>query len=166
MEIKEFQAGRNSRLNEFQTRYAFLKQEYNSAVLAAIQEPNPSKQQELVARVLSINADLSKEIRDILTEIYRGSEVVPSTTMDQLTEDLIKYQQQYSEIEKGKDRLQTLKLISTTNNKKLSDTNLMFNIYIGLLVFLLLIIGYLVFRTNLRYALSSVSSTLSSTPTT
>ena len=166
MEIKEFQATRNFKLQEFNKKYEFLKQQYHSAVLAAIQEPNPTKQQELVATVLSINADLSNELRGILSDLYKGSEVIPSTTMDQLTEDLIKYQRQYSEIEKGKDRLQTLKLISKTNDVKLSDTNLMFNVYIGLLVFLIFIIGYLVFRTNMRYAFNSVSSTVSSTTTT
>lgn len=166
MDIKEFESTRNSKLDEFQRRYAFLKQEYNSAVLAAIQESNPSNQQELVARVLSINSDLSNELRNILSDLYKGSEVVPTKTMDELTADLIEYQKQYSEIEKGKDRLQTLKLINITNDKKLSDTNLMFNVYIGLLVFLIFIIGYLVFRTNIRYSMNSVSSTVSSATTT
>lgn len=166
MDIKLFQAERNLRLQEFNKKYEFLKQEYHSAVLAAIQEQNPKNQQELITRILSINTDLSNELRSVISDLYKGSEVVPSATMDQLTDDLIKYQQQYSEIEKGKDRLQTLKLISQTNDKKLSDTNLMFNVYIGLLVFLVFIIGYLVFRTNIRYALSSVSSSVSSiTPT-
>jgi hypothetical protein len=162
MEIKEFEQSRNSRLVEFNKKYAYLKREYSSTVSAAIQEKDPNNQQELVQRALTINADLSNEIRSILSEIYKGSEVVPTKTMDELTEDLIRYQKQYSEIEKGKDRLQTLKLINITNDKKLSDTNLMYNIYIGLLVFLVFIVGYLVFRTNVSNVFNKVASTLPS----
>lgn len=166
MDIKVFQSERNFRLQEFNKKYDFLKQEYHRAVLAAIQETNPTAQQELITRILKINAELSNEIRGVLSELYKGSEVIPAATMDQLTEDLIKYQRQYSDIEKGKDRLQTLKLISKTNDAKLNDTNLMFNVYIGLLVFLIFIVGYLVFKTNITHAINSVSSTLPSTTTT
>ena len=164
MEIKEFQAARTSKLDDFEKTYDSLKREYSSAVMAAIQETDAEKQQELVGRVLSINSDLSNEIRTILTDMAKSSENVPSKSMDELTADLIAYQKQYSEIEKGKDRLQTLKLIQNANDQKLSDTSLMYNIYIGALIFLVFIVGYLVLRTNWRQAYNTVTSAMPSAP--
>ena len=50
--------------------------------MAAIEETDAEKQQELVSRVLSLNADLSNEVRQIITDISKGSGDVPSKTMD------------------------------------------------------------------------------------
>lgn len=163
MEIKEFQNSADSKLSDFEKTYDSLKREYNSAVMAAIQEPDPQKQQELVSRVLSINSDLSNELRSIITDMSKTTGNVPSKTMDELTQDLINYQKQYSDVEKGKDRLQTLKLINKSNDDKLNDTSFMYNLYIGALVFLTFIVGYLVIRTNWRQAYNVVSSSLPST---
>lgn len=162
MEIKEFENSRNSRLDDFEKTYDSLKREYTSAVLAAIQETDAEKQQELISRVLSINSDLSSELRSIISDMNKSSDKVPLKTMDQLTTDLINYQKQYSEVEKGKDRLQTLKLINKSNDDKLSDTSFMYNLYIGALVFLIFIVGYLVIRTNWRQAYNTVTSSMPS----
>ena len=160
MEIKQFQSARNSALSDFQKTYDSLKNEYSSAVMAAIEETDAEKQQELVSRVLSINADLSNEVRQIITDMTKGSGDVPSKTMDDLTADLIQYQKDYSEIEKGKDRLQTLKLINKSNQEKLDDTKTMYNVYIGALIFLIFIVGFLVIKTNWKQAYVSVRSVM------
>lgn len=139
--------------------------------MAAIEEPDPEKQQELVSRVLSLNADLSNEVRQIITDISKGSGDVPSKTMDDLTADLIRYQKDYSDIEQGKDRLQTLKLINKSNDEKLNDTKTMYYVYIGALVFLVFIVGFLVLKTNWKQAYTTVKSSMptgrfATTPTT
>jgi hypothetical protein len=162
MEIRDFQQGRNSALSDFQTNYDTLKREYSSAVMAAIEETDAEKQQELVSRVLSLNADLSSSVRELLTEANKGTGNVPAKTMDNLTADLIQYQKQYSDIEKGKDRLQTLKLIDKSNQEKLYDTTLMYNIYLGALIFLIFIVGYLVVKTNWSYTYSSFPTAIPS----
>lgn len=166
MEIKEFQSSRNSALSDFQKMYDSLKSEYSSAVMAAIQEPDPERQQELISRVLSINSDLSNELRQIITDLSKGSGSVPSKTMDELTADLVRYQKEYSDIEKGKNRLQTLKLIHSANQEKLHDTTIMYNIYIGALVLLVFIVGFLVVRTNWRQAYDAVKSAVPTMQTT
>jgi hypothetical protein len=166
MEIKEFQSARDSTLSDFQKTYSSLKSEYSSAVMAAIQEPDPERQQELVSRVLSINSDLSNELRQILTDINKGSGSVPSKTMDELTADLIRYQKEYSDIEKGKNRLQTLKLINKSNQEKLHDTTIMYNIYIGALILLVFVVGFLVLKTNWKQAYNSVTTSLPTVPAT
>lgn len=131
--------------------------------MAAIEETDAEKQQELVSRVLSLNADLSNELRQIITDTSKGSGDVPSKTMDGLTADLIQYQKQYSDIEKGKDRLQTLKLIKTSNQEKLEDTTLMYNIYLGALILLIFIVGFLVVQTNWKQAYSTVKTMVPTT---
>jgi hypothetical protein len=158
MEIKQFESARNSTLSDFEKTYDSLKREYSSAVMAAIEETDAERQQQLVSRVLSINSDLSNELRQVLTDISKGSGDVPSKTMDDLTADLIRYQKDYSDIEKGKDRLQTLKLINKSNQEKLDDTKLMYNVYIGALVLLIFIVGFLVVKTNWKQAYSSVKT--------
>lgn len=164
MEIRQFQDARDSALTDFEKTYDSLQREYSSALMAAIQETDADLQQQLVSRVLSINADLSNELRQILSEINKGSSSVPSKTTDELTADLIRYQKEYSEIEKGKNRLQTLKLINQSNEQKLKDTTFMYNIYIGALIFLVFIIGFLVLRTNWRQAYTAVTSSMPSIP--
>lgn len=163
MEIKQFESARHSALSDFQNTYDSLKREYSSAIMAAIEETDSEKQQQLVSRVLSINADLSNEVRQMITDMSKGSGDVPAKTMDDLTADLIRYQKEYSEIEKGKDRLQTLKLINSSNKEKLDDTKLMYNIYIGALVLLIFIVGFLVMRTNWRQAYATVQSAMPTT---
>lgn len=163
MEIKQFEAARNSTLSEFQTTYDSLKREYSSAVMAAIQETDAEKQQELVSRVLSLNADLSAELRDLLTTLNKGSSDVPSKTMDDLTQDLIRYQKEYTDVEKGKDRLQTLKLINSSNEEKLGDTRFMYNVYIGALILLVFVVGFLVIKTNWKQTYASVKSAIPTT---
>lgn len=161
MEIKDFQSTRNSKLDEFQKTYEALKRDYSSTMELAIQEKDAAKQKELVSKVLSINAELSSELKTIISEIYKGSDYVPSKTMDELTEDLVAYQQQYSQIEKGKNRIETLRLINQTNQTRLNDTTLKFYVYIGVFVLLIFIVIYLVFRTNMKSTYNAVVSTIS-----
>jgi hypothetical protein len=41
MDIKEFSDSRNAQLAAFQKQYTYLKSQYSTAVLAAIQETDP-----------------------------------------------------------------------------------------------------------------------------
>lgn len=159
MEIKEFQDSRNAKLAEFQKGYNFLKTQYSSTLLAAIQEPDPAAQQQLISTILQLNTELSNQVRGILTDLNQGSGTFDPKTLDDLTNDLIEYQKQYQEIQTNKDRLQTLKLIYATNKEKLKETEFMYNIYVAALVLLTFLAIYLVLRTR------AVSDTVSSIAT-
>jgi hypothetical protein len=148
MEIKEFQDSRNAKLEEFQKEYNFLKTQYSSILLAAIQEPDPASQQELVTRVLQVNSELSSLIKGILTDLNQGSDSFNPKTLEDLTNDLIEYQKQYHEIQNNKDKLQTLKIIYGSSKEKLKETVFMYNLYLAALILLVFIIIYLVFRTS------------------
>lgn len=164
MEIKEFRDSRNSRLDEFRESYNSLKSQYSSTLLAAIQEPDPEKQQQLVSEVLGINAELSNELRGIISDLNKKTPGFDPKTLEDLTNDLIEYQKQYHEIQEGKDRLQTLKIIQADNQKKLTETRTMFNVYLIALVVLTLIVALLVLRspfvTTIGDAVSRATSSI------
>jgi len=156
MEIKQFQDSRNSKLAEFEKGYNFLKTQYSSTLLSAIQEPDPAAQQQLISRVLELNGELSSQVRSILSDLNQGSGSFDPKTLDDLTNDLIEYQKQYQEIQNNKDRLQTLKIIYSTNKQKLKETEFMYNMYLAALIVLTLLVIYYVMRTT------SISDTVSS----
>lgn len=158
MDIKQFQDSRNDKLAEFQTGYNFLKTQYSSTLLSAIQEPDPASQQQLVSKILQLNTELSSQIRNILTDLNQGSDSFNPKTLDDLTNDLIEYQKQYHEIESNKDRLQTLKMIYASNKDKLQQTEFMYNIYLAALIILTFVVIYLVMRTS---SVSEVVNTIS-----
>jgi len=147
MEIKEFQDSRNTKLADFQKSYNFLKTQYSSTLLSAIQEPDPASQQKLISNVLQINSELSSQIRSILTDLNQGSDSFDPKTLEDLTNDLIEYQKQYHEIQNNKDKLQTLKIIYSSNKEKLQTAETMYNIYLGALILLILIVIFMVIRT-------------------
>lgn len=159
MEIKEFQDARNAKLSEFQNNYNFLKTQYSSTLLSAIQEQDPAAQQQLISTILNLNTELTSEIRTILTELNQGSGSFNPKTLDDLTNDLIEYQKQYHEIQTNKDRLQTLKMIYATNKKTLQETEFMYNVYLGALILLTFLVVYYVMKTT------SVSETVTSIAT-
>jgi len=148
MEIKEFQDSRNSKLADFQKGYNFLKTQYSTTLLAAIQEPDPAAQKKLISNVLDINSELSSQVRGIITDLNQGSGSFDPKTLDQLTADLIEYQKQYHEIQNNKDKLQTLKLIYSSSKTKLQETEFMYNMYLAALIILIFVLIYLVMRTS------------------
>jgi len=147
MDIKKFQESRNSKLSEFELGYNFLKKEYSSSLLAAIQEPDPAAQQNLISKVLQLNTELSSSVRNIITEMNQGATGFDPKTLDALTNDLIEYQKQYNEIQANKDKLQTLKLIYSSSKDKLKETEFMYNFYLVALIVLIFVVIYLVIRT-------------------
>jgi hypothetical protein len=160
MEIKQFQDSRNAKVAEFQKEYNFLKTEYSTNLLAAIQEPDPAAQQKLISTVLQLNTELSNQVRGILTDLNQGSDSFDPKTLEDLTNDLIEYQKQYREIQDNKDKLQTLKLIYSSSKSKLQETQTMYTVYLGALILLTFIVIYLVFRTPGTSIVDTVTSTV------
>jgi hypothetical protein len=164
MEVKEFRDSRTQKLSDFQTQYTALKTEYSRLLLAAIQEQDSAKQQDLVQQLLSLNAEMSSQLREILGELNKGSGSFDPKTLNQLTEELIEYQKQYSEIEKGKDRVVTLKLIQGSTKEKLTNAQSMYYFYLFALVILCFLIVFLIIRAGTMTTIGSVVSSVTSGP--
>ena len=148
MDIKEFTDSRNSHLADFQKQYTYLKSEYSSAALAAIQESDPEKQQTLIQRVLAVNEELSSQLKDILSILNKGSDSFDSKTLTDLTADLIAYQKEFHEMQASTDKVNTLKRIQSTNSDKLGSAQTMYYVYLAALVFLCLVVVYSVIRAS------------------
>jgi hypothetical protein len=148
MDIKQFQDSRNAKLADFQKSYNFLKTQYSTALLAAIQETDPASQQQMISTVLDINSELSSLLRGIIGDLNKGDNTFNPTTINDLTNDLIEYQKQYQEITQRKNKLQTMKLIYASNRDKLETATNMYNIYLGSLVLLVFVIIFLIIRTS------------------
>lgn len=157
MDVKKFQDSRDSTLKTFQTKFNELQTTYNSTIQSAIQETDPAKQNDLVEQVLSLNAEMSGELKDILATLSTNTKFNPAT-LNELTQKLIEYQKQYDEINKGKDRVQTLQMILTSTRKKLHDTIWMYNFYLAALLILICVIIFMIIRTSISAAVSSTGS--------
>jgi len=148
MDIKEFTDSRNSELADFQKQYTYLKSEYSTAALSAIQESDPEKQQTLIQRVLAINQELSSQLKDILAILNKGSDSFDSKTLSDLTSDLIAYQKEFQEMQASNDKVSTLKRIHATNSDKLGSAQTMYYVYLGALIFLCLVVVYSVINAS------------------
>jgi hypothetical protein len=148
MEVKAFQDARNSDLDAFKKKYEFLKGEYSKTLSGAIKEEDPNKQQTLMQRVQEINSQLVEELHGMIASLNKGSKGFDVKDMDELTADLIKYQKDYADIEKSKDKVTTLKLIKNTTTETLKKATMMYYVYITILLVLSFYIGYLVLKTN------------------
>ena len=148
MDVKEFQNSRQQMLDEFEKDYTYLKTSYSQALLAAIKEPDPAKQDELIRIVLDANSTMSALVREMLVQMNKSQDGFDPKTLDELTADLVKYQQQYQDIQHRKDRYNTLKLIHSDNSAKLASATTMFYVYLSALILLCLIVVFLVIRAG------------------
>lgn len=167
MEIQKFEKDRNDALASFEKSFDALKTEYSSRLLSAIQERDPVQQQAQISNVLSINSEMVSQLNTIISQLSQGNNAVSSKTMDELTKDLVKYQTEYNQIQESKNKLETLKRIYATSQEKLKTINFMYNLYLGVLVFLCIVVLYYAFSTTsvsvITQAVSSVVAPL--TPT-
>lgn len=148
MDVQRFRDSRQQKLDEFKQKYSFLRSQYSRTLLAAIQEPEPQSQQEMIAQLLTVNAEMVDELKTILGELNRGQDSFSPKTINELTNYLIQYQKDYAEIEKSRDRANTLKMIHSQQSGQLSSATTMFNIYLGVLIFLAFLVAYLVIRSS------------------
>lgn len=159
MDVKTFQDARKSDLDNFQKQYKVLKDEYSKALAAAIEEPDVVKRQDYIKRVLDANARMSEEIRSMVAAMTRGKDGFDQKDLDDLEKDLIEYQKEYAEIEKSKDKVNTLKMIKDTTAKNLGSASTTYYVLIGAFLFLCLVSVFLVFKT------SFVTTYITSSPT-
>jgi hypothetical protein len=146
--MQEFVDSRNTDLQNFQTQYAALKTEYSTAISAAIQETSPAAQNTLIQKVLTTNQNLTETIRDIITKLSQGTDQIDTAILDDLTADLIKYQQDYKNLKTSVDKLQTLKMIQATTTKKLDAAIWAYYVYLAALCILCLVIIMLAIRAS------------------
>ena len=158
MEIKQFEDSRAKDLDAFNTRFTFLKQEYSVALNSAIAEADPAAQTELISRIQQLNSQMTEELRGMITILSKSPD---QKNIDDLTEELIQYQKDYAEIQQSQDKLTTLKLIKNSTKETLVKAQYTYWIYLGLLIFLCLIVAYQVFKVSITSVVQGVTQSLS-----
>ena len=123
-------------------------QEYKRLVLAAIKEKDSQKQQQLIQRILETNADISQDIRDELTKLHSKPSSVDM--IQNLTDQLLEYQKQYTDIQQSDDKVVTLRMIYADNKQKLEQAESMYNLYLIGILILCILIGVLVFNVAFK----------------
>lgn len=157
MEIKQFEDSRAKDLDAFNTRFSFLKQEYSVALNSAIAETDPAAQAGLISRIQQLNSQMTEELRGMITILSKSPD---QKNIDELTDQLIQYQKDYAEIQQSQDKLMTLKLIKNTTKETLVKAQYTYWIYLGLLIFLCLVIAYQVFSVSIRSVVQGVTQSL------
>lgn len=160
MDVGQLLKTRNDSLKDFEDMYNSLKVRYNSLITSAIQEQDSAAQQSLIQEVLNVNAELTAQLRTILSEISSAPKGFDVKTLDQLTADLIEYQKQHQDLTNQKDRLTTLKLIASSTTQNLVEATYMYWIYLISLVVSMVLVAFLAFRLSITSAISSIQSSV------
>ncbi len=147
MDIIEYQKSRDKELQEFQESYGQLKARYSTLLSDAIYEQDPQKQAELVNSVLQVNSELASEVRAFISKAGDDSGYDPKT-LDNLTADLLKFQQEYEEVRKSNDMVKTLDMILNQQKHKFEQITSQFNWLLGLLILAIVVVIFLIFRTS------------------
>jgi uncharacterized membrane protein (DUF106 family) len=162
MDVQAFRDSRQAELSEFQKHYEFLKKEYASTLLDAINENDSQKQQELIQTILSINTSMTEELRTFLGKLNSGGKGFDPAELNTLTKELIEYQKEYAKIEESKDRSNTLKRIHQNISNKIHVQTNIFYMYMSLFVVLLVFVVMLMFRNAFTAVTSLVQQPLQS----
>jgi hypothetical protein len=145
MDIVQYQKDRNSELAEFQKEYTDLKVEYTRLLTDAIYESDPEKQSALVDQILSVNSSLLKLVNDFIASA--AGKYDPKTVAD-LTQDIINYQKEYTEIKDSKNKASSLQKVLSKQHKQLYNLKHEFNIMLMCLIFGLFVVLILIFTTT------------------
>lgn len=156
MDIIAYQDQRDKELATFGREYTNLKELYQSALSAAIAEQDPVSQANEIKRVLQINGELASLFRAFIAK-HGDTEGYNPVILRQISDDLIKYQNQYAEIQKSTDRVTTMQKILNEDKEKLQSLKQEYNIYLGLILIAIIIVLFLIFRTPSESFISSLT---------
>lgn len=160
MDVKQLLKTRNDSLKDFEDTYNSLKVRYNSLIVSAVHEQDPTSQQSLIQEILDVNAELTAQLRTILSEISSAPKEFDVKTLDQLTADLVEYQKQHQDLMSQKDRLTTLKLIASSTQSTLAEATTMYWIYLISLILSMFVVAFLAFRLSITSVVSSIQSSV------
>lgn len=144
MDLIKYQTERDTELDKFKKDYSDLKVQYRRLLVDAVYEKDPAAQAGLVKQVLDINAELSTHVREFLGQ---PSGKLDQKTVSDLTNDIIKYQNEYSEIKNSEDKAKSIQFILNQKQTQLSTMQSQFNILMGMLGLGILIMLFLIFRS-------------------
>jgi hypothetical protein len=157
MDIIQYQKDRDAEVAEFQKSYNDLKVKYSSLLSDAVNEQDPAKQSELVQQILQVNAELSSEVRAFIAQSGQKDGYDPKVLAD-INNELITNQNQYNEIKHTQDMTTTLANILNEKKGELEGMRNKYTLFIGLLIFAILVVLFFLFRTPSQSIFSTALS--------
>jgi hypothetical protein len=144
MDLLKYQTDRETDLQGFRKDYDDLKVQYRRVLLEAVYEKDPAAQAGLIKQVLDTNAELSTHIREFLG---KPNNTFDPKTVSDLTEDIVKYQKEYSDIRNSEHKVNTVRSILTRKETELDAVQMQFNVLLALLGLGILVLIILIFRS-------------------
>jgi hypothetical protein len=160
MDIGRYQADRQKELERFQKDYSDMKKQYSELLSKAVTTSDPKIQSEVIRQVLSVNSNLAQHVRDFIQE---SGGKFDQSMISKLTADIIKFQKEYDEIQKSDDKTRALDGILNKERNFLKDLHSQFNIFLGLLLAMIVIIIGLIFKTSITQMSRAAADLLPST---
>jgi hypothetical protein len=149
MDIKTFYNERQTKLQEFQNEYNELKIQYKNSLQQYLEDS--SKLQGVL--------DVNKQLNDLITEfIGKSGSQFDEQTINDLTNDILLYQQQYKELKNSKNSNEKAQQILNSETITLNDLKYKYNIFLGIFIVCILIIIYYIFITPKQSILVSLKS--------
>jgi hypothetical protein len=149
MDIKTFYNERQTKLQEFQNEYNELKIQYKNSLQQYLKDS--SKLQGVL--------DVNKQLNDLITEfIGKSGSQFDEQTINDLTNDILLYQQQYKELKNSKNSNEKAQQILNSETITLNDLKYKYNIFLGIFIICILIIIYYIFITPKQSILVSLKS--------
>ena len=133
--------------DEIHKQYQSLKQKYVALVQQALNEQDSEKQQVLIQQILDTNSLLASEVREYISS--KTSTQPDQEELSELTQELLRIQEEFMKIQKAKDQKTTLEIILNENQTKLFNMKWKLDIFLILLGFCILYILFMIFRLSI-----------------
>lgn len=147
MDIKQYQKDRKNELASFKRDYDELKLKYNRLLNEAVYEKDKSIQDQLVKQVLSVNSEIAEHVREFISG---STDKFDTTMIYSLTNELIAYQNEATEIKNSTDKISALQRVLNKKSTKLESIRWEFNMFLSFLIGGIIVVLYLIFTTPTR----------------
>jgi len=137
MDIQQYQLDRQQDFQAFKTQYDDLKAQYISLLNQAVYDSSK------VQNVLDINKSLVDLVNGFIAE---SQDKFDSKTIEDLTQQIILYQQEYQKIKHSREKSKTLIDILNKENSRLEYMQSEFNTYLWILFACIVFLIFLIFR--------------------
>ena len=157
MNASEFQSARAERIKVFDRDYKALKEQYGTALKAAIAEQDRATQCVRIKEVLDVNKKLTQLVQGVLVGSGDGGCKLTPERIRALRADIEKYKAQHAEIQQGRDRVYALRQTLALEEQKVDIARGSQMLYLGLLIIVLLVLVAVVIRSGIRSAFNAQS---------
>jgi len=155
MDILKYQKDREQDLAAFERDYNQLKAQYSTYLTQAVHETDPKKQAGLVKQILGVNSSLAQHVREFIST---SNGKFNKELIAKLTEDIIRYQKEYQQIQNASNTTSTLQGILDQEKTDLNALYTKFDMWLYTLLGLIAVVILLLFRTSIKQMTKAIET--------